>query len=508
MHTHTGASFFRTASGIIAAVLLTSTGPLYAASSAPVTASDWLGHLQNDLLPFWDVPDALGTPVGNFATARCNTGLLPAYGTACEGISAFRSTTPEQTLVGLSRQIFSYGVAFHMTGEQKYLDYAKAGMTYQFDNAIDPATGYFKQRQVNDLWQDQANVQEQAYGLLGPTLVYYLTRDPELFSQIKDVKTAIDTSFGSFPGQGYGWQPGEPASQNLTAHLDQLNTYLTQLAETAPSVEKAIWQQGALETAHYIRDTFFDASTGMFKKNATTPDGSLANLDFGHSAKTLWFLDVIGSRTGDTELVRFARNQVAPLIERAYLADTGSWAAGYDANGALIKDANWWMFAEMDQYIASLAIDSPEYRAYLDKTQSYYLTHFVDREYGGIWAGIDYETGEPFSDQAKHQKWKAGFHSFEHALVSYIAAAARDGEMIPLYFETGADPYGFGSAYTFFANVFSVEDIDTADGSVQRVMFEQATLGATTVPLPAGFVLLIAALGGLGLTGERINRPS
>jgi hypothetical protein len=80
--------------------------------------------------------------------------------------------------------------------------------------------------------------------------------------------------------------------------------------------------------------------------------------------------------------------------------------------------------------------------------------------------------------------------------------------MIPLYFETGADPYGFGSAYTFFANVFSVEDIDTADGSVQRVMFEQVTMGATTVPLPAGFVLLIAALGGLGLTRLRINRTS
>jgi hypothetical protein len=56
--------------------------------------------------------------------------------------------------------------------------------------------------------------------------------------------------------------------------------------------------------------------------------------------------------------------------------------------------------------------------------------------------------------------------------------------------------------------MFSVEDIDTADGSVQRVMFEQATMGATTVPLPAGFVLLIAALGGLGLTRVRINRTS
>src|SRR3954468_20825648 len=36
----------------------------------------WMIHLNRDLLPFWTMPEALGNPVGNFPTYRCNDGSL------------------------------------------------------------------------------------------------------------------------------------------------------------------------------------------------------------------------------------------------------------------------------------------------------------------------------------------------------------------------------------------------------------------------------------------------
>src|SRR6202051_2646951 len=45
-----------------------------AASANLPTASQWKQHLERDILPFWQTPAALGTPVGNFPTARCNDG--------------------------------------------------------------------------------------------------------------------------------------------------------------------------------------------------------------------------------------------------------------------------------------------------------------------------------------------------------------------------------------------------------------------------------------------------
>src|SRR5262249_18794777 len=36
----------------------------------------WIRHLVEDLLPFWANADALGKPVGNFPTYRCNDGSL------------------------------------------------------------------------------------------------------------------------------------------------------------------------------------------------------------------------------------------------------------------------------------------------------------------------------------------------------------------------------------------------------------------------------------------------
>src|SRR5439155_709565 len=56
--------------------------PRVAAGELP-SLDRWRQHVTDELLPFWVVPDALGTPIGNFPTFRCNDGTLPRPEALC-----------------------------------------------------------------------------------------------------------------------------------------------------------------------------------------------------------------------------------------------------------------------------------------------------------------------------------------------------------------------------------------------------------------------------------------
>ena len=56
--------------------------PRMASGELPSLAR-WRQHVTDEILPFWDTPAALGTPVGNFPTFRCNDGTLPRPDALC-----------------------------------------------------------------------------------------------------------------------------------------------------------------------------------------------------------------------------------------------------------------------------------------------------------------------------------------------------------------------------------------------------------------------------------------
>lgn len=96
------------------------------------TGERWLTHLRDDLLPFWLMESAIGNPRGNFPTYRCNDGslidpaqLCPEQRYAASGI-VFVYPEYRQYLRALSRQVYAYAVAFHMTGDESLLKFAYA----------------------------------------------------------------------------------------------------------------------------------------------------------------------------------------------------------------------------------------------------------------------------------------------------------------------------------------------------------------------------------------------
>ena len=106
------------------------------------TQERWLNHVQNELLPFWTMPTALGDPIGNFPSVRCDDGTLLDRSHPCPEMKDNSWLLKNRNyVVSISRQIYGYGVAFHLTGNPKYLQYAKAGVDYLRQNSFDRKHG-------------------------------------------------------------------------------------------------------------------------------------------------------------------------------------------------------------------------------------------------------------------------------------------------------------------------------------------------------------------------------
>lgn len=484
------------ATGVLLATGFAQTGGSSYPGNLP-TGDRWIQHLTSDLLPFWTVPAALGNPPGSFPSVRCDDGSLLDYKKPCAPIAGNSYLlTPAQYLVSVSRQTYGYGVAYHLTGDTKYLGYMKAGVDYIRQNAVDrTGGGMFTMFDLkSNTWgprRELRNAQELGYGLLGLAMYYYLTRDDQVLPDILAIKNYIAGTYYN-PALGtMQWTLQNNGTERfdqkqLVADLDQMNTYLVLLTPILPEPQRTEWRQTLAQLVRSILGTFYSPGDHLFFTSANTPqDRNLAfsGVDFGHTSKALWMMRWTGLMLGDQGLVSFSEAAGRGLFDRAYLPEDGSWAEGVLPGGEIDKNKNWWVFAELDQFSGTLALGDPGTGRYLPQTAAYWFEHFVDPQYGEVWNGVNYQTNTPQRDYPKAWAWKSAYHSFEHVLVGYITAQYLRGQPAKLYyaFEKPVDqalihPYYFPGA------IQSVEVTnDDAGNQYQGITFS----GPSPAPTPA-----------------------
>jgi mannose/cellobiose epimerase-like protein (N-acyl-D-glucosamine 2-epimerase family) len=433
--------------------------PRIPASQLP-SLDRWRHHLTDEILPFWTTPDALGTPIGNFPTFRCNDGTAFHPDAPCPELGH----PPDWIVPELgrdytrmkSRQTFLYGVAFHLTGEERYLEYARAGVEWIRHHAYDGEAG-----SAISFWSaghggppaDQRTAQDLAYAQVGLAFYYYLTRDPDVLADLLRLEHHVMTRYWQAspepPGGMLRWvladgdTPGDSLRDELVSQLDQINAYMLLLA---PLLEDAAvaraWRHDLVLLARVVQQRYFAPERGMFWGTLHGADsqklGSRHN-DFGHSMKSLWMLYLTGDATGERDLVEFARPLIAPLLQRA-AQPSGCWASGYHDDGSLDRGSQWWIFAELDQAAATLAGREPTaapYAGYLAASYACWFTRFVDPQGHDVWPSIpaDWDPAR-FAEHppAKIFHWKNGYHVMEHAMVSMITTAGLTGQDLPLYY--------------------------------------------------------------------------
>ncbi len=450
----------------------------------------WLSHAIGDLMPFWIHPDALGKPLGAFPATRCDDGTLPAYEkNLCPEIrnNGWLYSDRQRYLVALSRQIYGYGVLFHLTGDPMFMDYMRAGVQYLRANAFDRSGGGMAQTQdpATGVWgpkREFRDPQQLAYGLLGISFYYYLTRDPEVLPDILAVKNYIFENYYSPKTGALNWMLADNGTaradqKKLTAQLDQMNAYLVMLAQALPPDQQEDLKWACVSLSYIMIGQLYSAQENVFFLQVNKPSDldleGTGTTDFGHSIKAMWMIRNTGLMAGDRNLVEFAETNGRRILDRAYLANNGSWANAPLKGKQIDINKSWWIYAELDQFAGSLAMTDPMAAKYLPNTHNYFFQYFPDKRYGEIWTTIDGKTNLPLNDQPKAWPWKNAYHSLEHALVGYITSQQIFGEAVTLYYNFQSRPAEATiRPYYYSARIESLTARPDERGSeIQKVVF-------------------------------------
>jgi len=408
----------------------------------------WLQHFRADLLPFWNVPAAWGTPRGNFPTFRGNDGSAVDWAKPPEELATapgwIRENFERDFVRMKSRQTYFYGVAFHLTGDPKMLALARAGVTFLRKRALDPVSGSAVSYWEKGIPQPEVlarTSQDLAYAQLGLAMYYYLTRDEAVLRDIRKLKRHIFTQYWNPQWQALRWvvkvgPQGEHLRQELVAQLDQINAYLLLLTPLLPKADQREWTADLKRLALVLVRDYYDADRQQFWGTIHDPAqkklGS-RHTDFGHSAKAYWMLERIGRLLPDPALVELATTGAQALLQRAYLTDSGTWGSRLRPDGSVDTGKEWWIYAELDQLAATLALADPAQALPLPRTVDFWFRRMVDPVHHEVWGGAGGPDFEPWTGPKIHQ-WKSGYHSAEHALVGYLTAQALHGQPATLYF--------------------------------------------------------------------------
>jgi mannose/cellobiose epimerase-like protein (N-acyl-D-glucosamine 2-epimerase family) len=422
----------------------------------------WLAHVETEILPFWSTPAALGDPPGDFPTFRCNDG------------SAFDPEAPCRELTNLpdwlaselgteytrmkARQAFAYGAAFHLTGDERYLTWMRAGVDWLRAHAYEPDSGSaisWWRHGVSGPAVGARTAQDLAYAQLGLAFDYYLTRRPPVLADLDRLHRHLmarywDAEWGMLrwvlPPADAATDPqraADAARQELVAQLDPINAYLMLVAPLLDDDAVGLaWREDLRRLAGVVRHRYFAPEHGLFWGTLHDPaERRLGgrHVDFGHTIKALWMLYLAGQAVDEPDLVEFARRHAGGVLERAALP-SGCWASGLRADGTLDAGQQWWVFAELDQAAATFALREPDggrYARFLPPSHACWLERFVDRAHGGIWPGVPADwTPDTFAERRplKQFHWKSGYHEMEHALVAAITTAGLTERPLDLHY--------------------------------------------------------------------------
>ncbi|MEM9494229.1 MAG: hypothetical protein AAGC55_34100, partial [Myxococcota bacterium] len=247
------------------------------------------------------------------------------------------------------------------------------------------------------------------------------------------------------------------------------------------SAARAAWQDDLVRLARVMVEQFFAAEHGLMWGAIHDPaqlEPGSRHTDFGHTIKALWMIYLVGQLAGHSDLVAFARRHAGPVLERA-AQPSGCWGSGIKRDGSVDANGQWWIFAELDQAAATLAMREADHRPYvryLDKSYRCWLARFVDRRDKGIWpfvpAGLTDEQFAEFIARWRPVKvfhWKSGYHAAEHALIALITTAALTGQQVTLHYAFAREPAPLSiQPYFFRGDITGRESVALPDHSDLR----------------------------------------
>lgn len=435
------------------------------AASSAVTAAvapdalrgdSWLEHHRQDLMPYWDMPPALGDPVGNFPSWRGLDGeLLPE---------------DRRGLATLARGVYGYSVAFLLTGEDRYLTYARAGIEWINTHARDTEHGGWYGQLTKEGKPVAPEAPKQVFDVaslgLAFGMYYNVTRDPEveadllevrdfLFehyyepatSRIKDALTydlSAEVDTGDNGGDITNYLV--PGSAVLLPNADLLSDPARR-AQFRDDLRVVTEQLIARHRGTGAESWWFWGRTGLVGRFGS-PD-----TDFGHSIKSHELILNANAVFPDRPWSSLSADRET-LLQRAWDAPAARWnqRRSGPVGAGTERDSEWWIHDEADQTLAALDLGNGfAHQDWLAASAASWTSVFVDRTRAARETYF-----RPARDPAREVLRKTGFgknmyHVSEHALIMFLHGRALEGLPARLHYAfpatqaltAQAEPYWF-----------------------------------------------------------------
>ena len=426
-----------------------------------LTGDRWLRHQREDLMPYWEMRPALGTPVGNFPAFRGLDGEYPApTGETTRGLST------------LSRQVYGYSVAFMLTGEERYLDYAKAGIDWIEANAKDPVHGGYYSRLTEDGEPLDALANKDVFNLaslgLGYGMYYNVTRDPEVEAKLLAVR---DLVFGKYYDP-VGNRVLDALTYDLSTEVDTNSNGGDITNLIVPGSALLLPNHEILSDAGrraQFRDDLRRVTDILIArhKNSAAPSNrwwfwgrtlrfgtfNAAETDFGHNIKSYELIHNANQVFPDRPWSSLASDRDRLMI-RAWDDPVARWNQRLQSFGvdAVERDSEWWTHAEADQTLAALDLTNGFAQSgQLARSSRSFLDVFVDTKSPARETFTRVTRVAADSTLRKSAFGKNMYHVHEHALIMYLHGRAMEGRPARLYYAfpedqaltAVAEPYWF-----------------------------------------------------------------
>ncbi|MGR5169106.1 N-acylglucosamine 2-epimerase [Vibrio astriarenae] len=435
----------------------------------------WLSHVERGLSPYWMAESAYGLPVGNFPTFRCDNGDVLDVTAPCDELAShswIRAEFGRDYTRMKSRQIYAYGVRYHLTGDTKALELAKSGVDYLIQELRDKEHGgaisYRENGKAGLDWRQRTS-QDQAYAIVGLAFYYYLTRDPDVEQVLIEQQAFIFDQYRSDNNDQLLWvlkDSGDDkhVQRELVAQLDQINGYMLLVMPLLPEPYQKKWRDDLEWLTKQMIALYHDDEEWRFYGAIHHPAMMKINAkhnDFGHTIKAYWMTYLVGQALDNPKWQRFAETGMEKTLERAafsypktnligVLSDAEYQSIPFDEiyswqSKPYSYGVSSWQWAELDQALMTLAMKQgkqldPALVKQLFFTTTSFQQYWVDQQYGGV--GL-------MPKSVKQFHWGNGYHQFEHALVGYLSAQAWYQQPATLYYalpdnsDASLQPYYF-----------------------------------------------------------------
>jgi cellobiose epimerase len=386
-------------------------------TSDVLSGNYWKTQALTDIMPFW-TKYALDKKSGAFFT-NLNSLWLP-----------FGSQDKYPSMV--SRHLFSYSVAYLLSGDEDNLKIADNTVKWLLENAWDKEYGgwYDALDSEGKPVQTTKTTFVQVYAITGLTLYYFVTHDSTVLNYIEKSNELLEskvwdsTSGGYFNMMNRDWTVSD-SNKSFSSQVTPVSGYLIYLYQ-------ATREKKYLDQINRILDTTMnkmaDKESGWilenFDRNWNYISGKEdeTEINIGHNIEAAWMLFRNYLLSGNPDHLKSAKILTRKINKYGALHEKEIWltTVGRSSSAMHGPDTYWWVQAYGNMFNLYLhhVLGESQYLDDFQKGASFWNSCFMDKKHGDTYFSVD--TAGRTNDKTKATRFKTSYHSIEHCLLNML----------------------------------------------------------------------------------------